>query len=357
MGKDYYAVLGVNKDADEAALKKAYRKLAVKHHPDKNPDNPQKAAEQFKEIGEAYDVLSNKEKRELYDQYGEEGLKMGGPPPPRGAEEAADGFSGYSAGGGEGFSQNQFSQEQAQRIFEQMFGGGFGGFSSGGGGPTFSSRGGFGGPSSSEYDYEDAGGFSGFGGMGGRSGGGSRRRMVPETLEVALRLSLLDLYRGVTKRLRITRKVAEGTSAAVKEVEETIEIQVKAGWKEGTRITYPGKGDALPGRPAQDLVFVVKQVPHDRYRREGDDLIITVGINLSTALTEGKIDIPALDGRTLRVPLKEVVHPGYVRTVTNEGMPNSKTGDKGNLRVEFRIHFPTKQLSGDEAARLRALLD
>lgn len=109
---------------------------------------------------------------------------------------------------------------------------------------------------------------------------------------------------------------------------------------------------------AQDIVFVVRQIPHDRYRRDGDDLLITVGIGLATALCEGKIDIPALDGRTLRVPLKQVVGPEYTRVVTGEGMPNSKSPVlKGNLRIGFRINFPNRQLSGNEAAQLKALLE
>ena len=108
---------------------------------------------------------------------------------------------------------------------------------------------------------------------------------------------------------------------------------------------------------SQDLVFVVRQIHHDRLQREGDDLVMTVGVGLSTALCEGKIDVPALDGRTLRVPLKEVAHPGYQRVVVGEGMPNSKTGQRGNLRIGFRINFPRRQLTGNEAAQLHALLD
>lgn len=107
----------------------------------------------------------------------------------------------------------------------------------------------------------------------------------------------------------------------------------------------------------QDVIFVVRQIPHENYRREGDDLLITVGINLATALCEGKIDVPALDGRVLRVPLKEVVTPDYVRVVLGEGMPNSKNpGQKGNLRIAFKISFPHRQLTGNEAAQLQALL-
>eukprot|EP00884_Botryococcus_braunii_P006074 jgi/Botrbrau1/15468/Bobra.43_2s0090.1 len=362
MGKDYYEILGVPKDADEDTLKKAYRKLAVKWHPDKNPGPKQaEAAEKFKEVGEAYDVLSDKEKRAIYDQYGEDGLKFGGPPP-----SADGGFSGFGGGPGGGGGQ-QFSQDQAQRIFEELFGGGLG--SGGRGGVRFNmgrGPGGMGGGGPSGMDEDDLSGmFGGFGGFGGggrpRGGGGGFGGFgggPPRTVEVALRLTLKELYTGCTKKLKITRRVQDGPNGEIKPVEEVVEIQVKAGWKEGTRITYPGKGDEIGGRPAQDLVFIVEQVPDSTYERQGDDLLVRARIPLATALTDSKVDIPAIDGRILRVPLKEVVTPGYVRTVKNEGMPISKApGTKGDLKIVFDITFPSSQLTGVEAEQLKALLD
>ena len=103
---------------------------------------------------------------------------------------------------------------------------------------------------------------------------------------------------------------------------------------------------------------MVREIPHDSIRRDGDDLVMGVGVPLATALCEGKIDVPALDGRTLRVPLKEVVYSGYERTVVGEGMPKSRMpGQKGNLRIHFKVTFPSRQLSGAEASQLHALLD
>lgn len=134
MGRDYYEVLGVGKNASDDELKKAYRKLALKWHPDKNQGNQEEASRRFKEISEAYDVLSDPEKKKIYDMYGEEALKTGVPPPgtPPGAEGA--GFAGFGPGGaGGGY---RMDEETARKIFESFFGGGLGGsFSFGGGGP------------------------------------------------------------------------------------------------------------------------------------------------------------------------------------------------------------------------------
>lgn len=112
----------------------------------------------------------------------------------------------------------------------------------------------------------------------------------------------------------------------------------------------PPTGDDLGGGRAQDIIFRVRAKPHAHFRREGDDLIVKTAIDLETALCGGKIDIPMLDDRTLRVPLKEVVTPSYERVVPNEGMPISKQpGRKGDLRIRFELKFPAKQL--DESAR------
>ncbi|KAK9826370.1 hypothetical protein WJX81_003911 [Elliptochloris bilobata] len=362
MGKDYYSILGVPKDADDDQLKKAYRKLAVKWHPDKNPDKQQEASEKFKEIGEAYDVLSDKQKREIYDRYGEEGLKMGGPPPPGAGDGGYAGFSGMPAGGGGGYS---FDQDAAQKIFEQLFGGGLGGGLGGMGGGL----GGGGGPRVRMFRGGDGGG--GFGGLGGMFGGdeddsgggfggfggfGSGAPRPPRTVEVPLVCTLQELAKGTTKKRKITRHVLRDGKPQPKE--EVLEIPVKPGWKDGTRITYGGMGDELPGKPPQDLVFVVREAPDERFRREGDDLLLRVRVPLATAMSEGKVDVPALDGRTLRVPLKEVVTPGSERVIRGEGMPVSKNpGQKGNLRLQMDVQFPKRQLSEAEGAQLRRLLD
>lgn len=188
---------------------------------------------------------------------------------------------------------------------------------------------------------------------------GSRRaRTAPAKVEVPLKLTLEELASGCTKKRKVTRRIVDAASGKAMNVEDVLEIPVKPGWKEGTKITFEGKGDEVPGRPPQDLVFVVHQIPHSRFTRQGDDLIMNVRIPLAKALTAGNtIDVTALDGRILRVPLKEVVTPGYQRIVKNEGMPVSKMpGQKGNLRIKFDIQFPRAQLSGAQAEQLKSLL-
>lgn len=173
-----------------------------------------------------------------------------------------------------------------------------------------------------------------------------------------LSLTLEELYNGCVKRRKVTRNIVDAASSKAVPVEETLEICVKPGWREGTRITFAGKGDELPGQPAQDIVFVVRQKPHPTFTREGDDLVTQMRIPLSKALGGGSVDVHTLDSqpRILRVPLREVVRPGYERVVAGEGMPNSRTGVKGNLRIRFDVAFPRQQLSEQERRQLEELL-
>ncbi len=384
MGRDFYSVLGVSKSAGDDELKKAYRKLAMKWHPDKNQNNVDEATKKFKEISEAYDVLTDPQKRQIYDTYGEEALKTGVPPPgtPGASEGGFSGFGGAPGGFRGGYSMDDAT---AQKIFEQFFGGGGFSFGTANGGPGGGSArifttggggrggGGGGGGLASMFaamdDDEDmygggGGGFGGFGGgmpFGGGMGGRPTRGGPPQAqkIEVPLTLTLEELYTGTLKKRKVTRRIVDGASGKSMNIEETLEIPVKAGWKDGTKITFEGKGDELPGRPPQDIVFVVKQKPHAKFNREGDDLVATMKIPLTKALTSGvSVDVPTLDNRILRVPLKEVVSPGYIRVVPNEGMPIAKSNGtaKGDLKIKFNVQFPKKQLSGEEAANLNRVL-
>lgn len=350
MGKDYYQILGVSKNASDSELKKAYRKLALKWHPDKNQDKKEEASKKFQEISEAYDVLSDKEKRQIYDQYGEEGLKAGGGAPPPGADGGAGfggpggfssaSFSGFPGGGGSSFS---FHSTDPSKIFEQffgtanpqeaenMFGGGFSGF--GGGRPGGASV------------HMNGGGMDDiFGGMGGMNGASGMRRPKPEKLKRELDCSLEQLYTGCTKKLRITRRVFDEHTSQLREEQKVLEIPVKPGWKSGTKVTYEGEGDRLPNRAPQDLVFIIHEKPHPKFKREGDNLIYTAKINLKDALMgEGTLTVKSLDNRSISVPLDGVATPNTKKVIRGEGMPLQKNPSRrGDLIVKFDIQFPTK---------------
>eukprot|EP00775_Hariotina_reticulata_P006437 gene6437-6667_t len=351
MGKDYYQILGVDKSASEDELKKAYRRLAVKWHPDKHPpENRAAAEEKFKEIAEAYDVLSDPTKRQVYDAYGEEGLKGGAPPP--GADGAGPGGPGFSSFGFSpgGNSYSGVDAARAANIFANIFGGGGGGMFFGGDEPAagpgrsrvrmFSRRGGGGGPAGLHDLFGDGGFDAGPAGSGTRgfafaghehpdddfeastmSDGLLDRR--PRKRCINLALTLEQLYSGGTKKLKVTRNVYDPTTSKFKTDSEILEVPIKPGWKAGTRITYAGKGDVEPGRPAEDLVFVISEKPNDIYTRKGNDLYATVKISLSTALAGGTAELMGLDGQPRVLQLGTgPVQPGSTLLMAGEGMPD-----------------------------------
>ncbi|KAH9608532.1 hypothetical protein KSS87_021956 [Heliosperma pusillum] len=351
MGVDYYKILGVDKNAKDEDLKKAYRKLAMKWHPDKNPNNKKEAEAKFKQISEAYDVLSDSEKRAVYDQYGEEGLK-GGVPPPDAA--GAGGTTFYTSG--DGPTSFRFSSRNPDDIFAEFFGfsspfGGMGG--GGGGGPGGGMRGA---RFSSGIFNDDM--FRGFANGGGDGGGsipyqGGPRKAPP--IENKLPCTLEELYKGTTKKMKISREIAD-MSGKTMPVDEIITIEVKPGWKKGTKITFPEKGNEQPGITPADLVFIIDEKPHKVFTRDGNDLVLTQKISLAEALTGYTVHVTTLDGRSLTIPINNVIHPNYEEVVPREGMPISKEPSrKGNLRIKFDIKFPVR-LTAEQKAGVKKLL-
>jgi DnaJ homolog subfamily B member 4 len=149
------------------------------------------------------------------------------------------------------------------------------------------------------------------------------------------------LYTGTTKRLKITRKQNDG-SGRLAPSENVLEVTVKPGWKAGTKIRFPNAGDELIPGQAQTIAFVIEEKPHSVYKRDGDDLFTELDLTLVEAFTGFSKEIKTLDGRTLKVTSSsgEVIQPGRVKLFTREGMPNQRTGGKGNLRVKLNVKFP-----------------
>ncbi|KAJ3414189.1 pheromone processing endoprotease [Chytridiales sp. JEL 0842] len=347
MPKDtkYYDLLEVSPNASEADLKKAYRKLALKYHPDKNPD----AGDKFKEISHAYEVLSDSNKRELYDRYGEEGLSDGP--------------------GGPGMSPHD--------LFSQLFGGG---------------------------DF-----FGGGGGRGGRSGPKRGKDMAH-----ALKVSLEDLYKGKTSKLALQKQVVcggcegrggkEGATKScsachgrgiriimrqmgpmIQQMQQTcsdcngegeiinpkdrckecggkkvtserkiLEVFIDKGMADGQKITFTGEGDQAPGVIPGDIIIILEARDHPVFKRKGDDLFVDVKIDLLTALAGGHFAIKHLDDRVLMVHILpgEVIKPGDIKSISNEGMPAYKRPyDKGNLYIKFEIDFPSANWASPESIK------
>ncbi|KAJ8772144.1 hypothetical protein K2173_027321 [Erythroxylum novogranatense] len=316
MGVDYYNILKVNRNATDDDLKKAYKRLAMIWHPDKNPSAKRTEAEaKFKQISEAYEVLSDSQKRQIYDLYGEEALKSGQfpPPPPQSAASSSSSNRYYH--------QRQppnpafrFKPRNAEDIYEEIFGS-----ESGGGG---------GGGSHGRGYFRSTGTYYG--------NGGEVKKAAP--IENLLPCSLEDLYKGAKKKMRIS-----GTS--VRTIEEILTIEIKPGWKRGTKITFPEKGNQEPG---------IK--PHAIYRRDGNDLVINQEITLLEALTGKTINLTTLDGRPLVIPLTDIVKPGAEVLVPNEGMPNSREpGKRGNLRIKIDVAYPSR-LTSEQKSELRRVL-
>ncbi|KAE9591996.1 putative chaperone DnaJ [Lupinus albus] len=338
MGVDYYKVLQVDRSASDDDLKKAYRKLAMKWHPDKNPNNKKDAEAKFKQISEAYDVLSDPQKRAVYDQYGEEGL-MGQVPPP-----GAGGFPGGSNGSQASF---RFNPRSADDIFSEFFGfsspfGGMGDMGSRAGPSGFSRGGVFG---------DDI--FAQFRGGAGDGSGHMPRKGA--AIERALLCSLEDLYKGVTKKMKISRDVID-SSGRPTTVEEILSIVIKPGWKKGTKITFPEKGNEQRGVIPADLVFIIDEKPHTLFKRDGNDLVVTQKTSLVEALTGYTAQLTTLDGRNLTIPINSIISPTYEEVVNGEGMPIPKDPSKrGNLRIKFNIKFPSR-LTSEQKSGIKRLL-
>ncbi|PNX72136.1 DnaJ subfamily b member 4-like protein [Trifolium pratense] len=287
-------------------------------------------------------VLSDPQKKAIYDQYGEEGLK-GQVPPPQGGAGGASFFQS-----GDGPTTFRFNPRNADDIFAEFFGfsSPFGGMGNGGNGMRGGSRS-FGGM----FGGDDI--FSQFN-EGRPMQHQGPRKAAP--IEKRLPCSLEELYKGTTKKMKISREIADASGKTML-VEEIIPIEIKPGWKKGTKITFPEKGNEQPNVIPADLVFVIDEKPHSVFKRDDNDLVMTQKISLAEALTGGyNVRLTTLDGRVLNIPINNIIHPNYEEIVPKEGMPIQKDPTKkGNLRIKFNIKFPAR-LTSEQKAGIKRLL-
>ncbi|KAI8774131.1 dnaJ subfamily B member 1 [Biomphalaria glabrata] len=327
MAKDYYKILGIAKGASDDEIKKAYRKMALKYHPDKNKSPG--AEEKFKEIAEAYDVLSDPQKKEIFDKYGEDGLKggMGG---------------GSNGGGGRSGNFTYTFHGDPHETFRMFFGnenpfesffssGGPGMGSMGGRSPFFQFQ--TGGRMDDDMDVDDP-----FAQMGQQR----RRKHQDPAVVRELQVSLEEVLSGTTKKLKITRKVLNPDGRTTRSEDKILTIDVKPGWKAGTKITFPKEGDQTPHNVAADVVFVIKDKPHPVFTRDGSDIRYKARISLRDALCGTTIQVPTLgSARKIPLALNEVIKPNSVKRIQGEGLPIPKSpSQRGDLIVEFNVVFP-----------------
>ena len=305
MGKNYYDILGVSRNIDQEALKKAYYKVCKKWHPDKNKDNQKFAEEKFKEIAEAYDVLSDQEKKRIYDRHGEEGLKSGisGNSSRRSGNGYKDKFNFGDYFGYDNFH-SQFDDEEYDNPYFKYY----------------------------NTKNRNAGPNVFFTHNAGRQQP-SNRKSKPITKE--LYVDLRDLFHGIDKHIKITRNTYQGPK------EEMIEISVKKGWKDVTKIMFSNKGDEIQGMIPSDIIFVIREKKHPKFIRNENDLVYDVSISLEEALCGTKIDVMTLDDRHLRINVRDIVHPQYVKVIEGHGMPITDSLPKrGNLNIKFQVLWP-----------------
>jgi len=363
--RDFYEVLGVSKSASQEEIKKAYRKLALKYHPDKNPGDSE-AEHKFKEAAEAYEVLSNAEKRQRYDQFGHAGV--GG---------AASG--GFGGGG--------MSMEDIFENFGDIFGSAFGG---------------------------SFGGFSGFGGFGGSRQRG-RKTTKGSNLRVKVTLTLEEIAKGVTKKIKVNKYVAcdacAGTGAkdgssyntcstcrgtgqvtqvtntflgqmqtastcptcggegkvitskcdkcygeGIVKDSEVISIDIPAGVGEGMQMKVSGKGNAARrGGVNGDLIVVIHEENHKDLVRDGNDLIYNLFLTFPQAAMGTPVEIPTVEGR-VKIKIDAGTQPGKILRLRGKGLPEVNGYGKGDLLVHINVWVP-KKLSKEEQKIMEQLQD
>ncbi|KAI2809157.1 DnaJ sub B member 5 [Blomia tropicalis] len=324
MGKDYYAILEISKKASDEEIKKAYRKLALKYHPDKNKSS--EAEEKFKLVAEAYEVLSDKKKRDIYDQFGEEGLNGS---MPSGASGGAHKFS-FHGDPHQTFA--QFFGRDGSSPFDMFF--------------NFNNLG-------NDAPQQSFGGM-GFGNNFYTDPTPQKPKKQDPPIEHNLQVTLHEVLKGCTKKMKITRKVIN--NGLERKEDKVLTVNVKPGWKAGTKITFPREGDQSPMTIPSDIVFIIKDKPNKDFKRDGADITYTAKISLKDSLCGCQLTIPTLDGDNFTLRINEVISPSLTRRISGRGLPYPKDPKKrGDLIVCFDIQFPTS-ISENNKRKLSEIL-
>ncbi|EEH16655.1 hypothetical protein PABG_06742 [Paracoccidioides brasiliensis Pb03] len=360
-----YDSLSISPTATQDEIKRAYKKAALKFHPDKNKNNPA-AGEKFKEVSQAYEVLSDPEKRKVYDQYGLEFLLRGGTAEPH-PGASGGGPGGMPFGGMPGGFQAFGGMPGGAQTFHFSTSGGPGGFRFSNPNDIFSNFARSGGAGMEDDDL-----FSFLGGLGGAargggSGGGARRNAAPNgahrrpptpevtTVEKPLPLTLEELFTGVHKRMKIKRKTFDEVTGKRYVEDKILEFDVKPGLKAGSKIKYTGVGDQEEGG-TQDLHFIITEKEHPTFNRDGDDLTTVIEIPLKEALTGWSRTVTTIDGKQLRVSGSGPTSPGFEERFPSLGMPKSKfAGQRGDMIVKVKVKFPTT-LTAAQKSKLKEIL-
>jgi len=316
--RDYYGTLGVPRDASQADLKKAFRKLARKHHPDVNP-NDKVAEAKFKEINEAYEVLGDPPKRKKYDELGanwrayEQAERAGGPNP----------FGGqWNTGGGQGGFRTMTQEEMEEMFGDQN-------------------------PFSDFFTTFFGGG--GFGQQEGSARGGARgrgRQRPGRDVEHEIELSLEDAYHGSTRRLSLKH---DGHA-------RTVDVRIPAGVGDGSRVRISGEGESgIGGAASGDLYLRVRLAPHPLFERKGRDLYVKAALPVTTAVLGGEVEVPTISGKPVRLKIPALTQNGQVFRLKGYGMPAvGKGDDKGDAYARVEIQLPA-ELTPEERLHYEAL--
>jgi len=307
---DYYKLLGVEKSASPEEIKKAYRKLALKYHPDRNKGNKE-AEEQFKKISEAYAVLSDKEKRQQYDSFGSAGF------------------------------QQRYSQEDIFRnadlgdILREF------GINFGGGRATFRSSGGGGGIFEEMFRQPGAGGRASHGFQDFRQ----QQQVKGSDLSLELPITLSEVLTGAEKTISLGRGAAA----------EKVSVKIPAGIETGKKLRVSGKGSPSPmGGPPGDLYLLIKVEPHQTYAREGSHLTMNLQIPYSSAVFGGEVEVPTLEGKQLKVKVPPGCQPLAKLRLRKHGLPDGPGGERGDLLVKIVVAVP-KDLSEEQQDLVKKL--